>query len=36
MPAPICSAGSSGPNELPVPMEMAHAMNFPMTVLEGT
>ena len=35
MPAPICSEGSSGPSDCPVPMASAQVTNFPMTVLKG-
>jgi hypothetical protein len=35
IPAPICSAGSSGPSEWPAPMARAEQMNFPMTVRNG-
>src|SRR5579875_2622129 len=35
-PAPICSDGSSGPRELPLPIEMPHARNLPRIVLEET
>src|SRR6185312_2620994 len=36
MPAPICRDGSSGPSELPIPMDMAQDKNFPTIVLDGT
>ena len=35
IPAPICSDGSSGPSDCPLPIASPHAMNFPMTVLKG-
>ena len=31
-PAPICSAGSSGPSDCPLPIASALVMNLPMTV----
>ncbi len=35
-PAPICRDGSSGPNELPVPIAMPHPRNLPRMVLDET
>jgi hypothetical protein len=32
-PAPICSEGSSGPSDWPLPIASADAMNLPITVL---
>ncbi len=34
IPAPICSEGSSGPRDCPLPMASAQVTNFPMTVLK--
>ena len=36
IPAPICSAGSSGPIGLPEPIESVLLKNLPMTLLNGT
>ena len=36
IPAPICSEGSSGPKDWPLPIAMAHVTNFPITVTNGT
>ena len=35
IPAPICSEGSSGPSDWPLPMASAHIRNFPITVSKG-
>jgi hypothetical protein len=32
MPAPICSDGSSGPSDWPLPIASAEVMNLPTTV----
>jgi len=36
IPAPISSDGSSGPSDCPLPIASAHAINFPITLVNET